>query len=390
MADSIHTARWINQIADQGWDIHLFPSADSGIHPELQNLSIYDRFIRSAMPGRNVDQVGSFPFPIYGSNNLAEKVLNRLRRVELAQWVDSRAQRLARWIDRLKPDIIHSLEMQHAGYLALEANKICRSKFPPWIMSIWGSDLYLFSRLADHVDKIKDVLSACDYFSAECQRDLSLARALGFQKEILPCLPMFGGFDVESLRPYWQPGPISARRIIVLKGYQGWAGRSLVGLRALELCADLLKEYRIAIPLANDDVQLAAELMSSRTGIPVDIIPPCSNTEMLKLYGHARISIGLSISDGLPASFAESFVMGSFPIQSYTSCADEWIVDGQAGLIVPPEDPLEIAAAIRKALKDDALVDGAATINETTARLRLERDMIKQKVVSMYQEILAK
>ena len=30
MADSVHTARWISQIDDQGWDIHLYPSIDCG------------------------------------------------------------------------------------------------------------------------------------------------------------------------------------------------------------------------------------------------------------------------------------------------------------------------------------------------------------------------
>ena len=390
MANSVHTARWINQIADQGWDIHLFPSLNSDIHPELRNLAIHDRLVRSANSGKNVNQVGSLPWPFPGSVNLANKVLSRLLRVESAPWTVGRTQRLARWIDKLKPDIIHSLEMQQAGYLTLEAKKIYRSKFPPWIMSIWGSDLYLFNRLADHVGKIRDVLSACDYFSAECQRDLNLARTLGFQKEMLPCLPMFGGFDLDTLRRLWQPGPISARRLIVLKGYQGWAGRSLVGLRALELCADKLKEYRIAIPLANEDVKLSAELMSGRTGIPVDIIPPCSNMEILKLHGRARTSIGLSISDGLPASFAESFVMGSFPIQSCTSCADEWIEDGKTGLIVPPEDPEPIAAAIRRALSEDDLVDRAAELNARTARERLDYRLIQPQVIAMYEKVAAK
>jgi len=390
MSNSVHTARWINQIADQGWDIHLFPSLDSDIYPELRNLAIHDRLVRSANSGKNVNQVGSLPWPFPGSVNLVNTVLSRLIRVELAACTVGRAQRLARWIDKLKPDIIHSLEMQHAGYLTLEAKKIYRSKFPPWIMSIWGSDLYLFGRLADHVGKIRDVLSACDYFSADCQRDLNLARTLGFQKEALPCLPMIGGFDLDTLRRLWQPGPISARRLIVLKGYQGWAGRSLVGLRALELCADNLKEYRIAIPLANEDVKLSAELMSSRTGIPVDIIPHCPfNMEILKLHGHARTSIGLSISDGLPASMVEAMVMGSFPIQSCTACADEWIVDGETGFIVPPEDPEPIAAAIRRALTDDDLVDRAAELNAQTARERLDYSIIKPQVVKMYQDIFA-
>ena len=38
MAESIHTARWINQITGQGWDVSLFPSTDSYIvRPELDS-----------------------------------------------------------------------------------------------------------------------------------------------------------------------------------------------------------------------------------------------------------------------------------------------------------------------------------------------------------------
>ena len=30
MSDTIHTARWIGQLAGLGWDVHLFPSIDTG------------------------------------------------------------------------------------------------------------------------------------------------------------------------------------------------------------------------------------------------------------------------------------------------------------------------------------------------------------------------
>ena len=40
MSDSIHTARWINQIADREWDLHLFSSVDYGVlHPEMRNIT---------------------------------------------------------------------------------------------------------------------------------------------------------------------------------------------------------------------------------------------------------------------------------------------------------------------------------------------------------------
>ena len=37
----------------------------------------------------------------------------------------------------------------------------------------------------------------------------------------------------------------------MLKGYQGWAGRALVALEAMEACADVLKEYEIVVYLAS-------------------------------------------------------------------------------------------------------------------------------------------
>jgi glycosyltransferase involved in cell wall biosynthesis len=80
--------------------------------------------------------------------------------------------------------------------------------------------------------------------------------------------------------------------------------------------------------------------------------------------------------------------MGSFPIQSCTACADEWVVEGKSGLIVPPEDPEAAAAAIRRALGDDGLVDHAAELNERAAAERLDERVVKPLVVSRYNQIL--
>jgi hypothetical protein len=109
------------------------------------------------------------------------------------------------------------------------------------------------------------------------------------------------------------PGPSSDRRVILLKGPQGWVYRGLVGLNALALCTDVLQEYTIAIYLAAPEVVEAATVLSQKTGIPVDIIPYCSHEEMLAWHGKARLSIGLAMSDGISTSFLEAIVMGSFP-----------------------------------------------------------------------------
>jgi glycosyltransferase involved in cell wall biosynthesis len=82
-------------------------------------------------------------------------------------------------------------------------------------------------------------------------------------------------------------------------------------------------------------------------------------------------------------------VMGAFPIQSCTACADEWLSEGQSGLIVPPEDPAAIAAALRRALADDALIDRAAAINARTAAARLDHTYIKPQAIKIYRDVYA-
>jgi hypothetical protein len=316
VANSVHTARWISQIDDQGWDIHLFPSIDRGTtHPDFKSITVHHSFFgRHKTRDRTVILRG---LPVI-SEDVAFIGRGGFNRI----FPNYRVLQLKKLIKNLRPNIIHSIEIQSAGYLTLEVRKQHVGPFPPWIVTNWGSDIYLFGRLAEHVDKIKAVLEACDYYSCECQRDVHLAKQMGLKGEVLPVLPNTGGFDLARVAQFKQPGPTSTRRLVLLKGYQGLFGRALVGLRAIALCANELQGYRIVIYLASPEVKIAAELVSQSTGIPIDLIPPCSHDDMLRLYGRARVYIGLSISDAISTSFLEAIVMGAFPIQSCTACGD--------------------------------------------------------------------
>lgn len=380
MADSIHVARWISQIADQGWDIHLSPSLDCGlIHPEIQGVTahvpIYSRRCHDSGVGIHGVQVYN-DFFARGLNFVMSKA---------GGYFALQRKRLDRLIRKIKPDIVHSIEIQHAGYLTLDAKKRFHDTFPPWIVSNWGSDIYLFGRFPEHELKIREVLSACDYYFCECERDVGLARSFGFKGRSFPVFPNAGGFNLTELSKLRQPGPAADRRLIMLKGYQHWAGRALVGLKALEHCADALRGYEIAVYSASKEVAAAIPLLRERTGIAIKIVPKGTpHRDILRLHGLARISIGLSISDGISTSFLEAFVMGSFPIQTWTSCADEWIEDGKTGLLVPPDDLTAIETAIRRALSDDELVNKAAERNYQVSAERLDHLAVKRKAVELY------
>lgn len=378
MADSVHTVRWLNQLSDQGWDIHLFPSIDDGvIHPELRNVTIHSLFFDSLHD--NKEQVRRCGIPI-GSALIAYVGRKSAERL----FPFHRLSQLQRLIRRLKPDVVHSMETQAAGYLTAAAKEKFTGTFPPWIHTVWGSDLYLFGKLDAHKERIRNVLEQCDYFVCEGQRDAHIARESGFRGRILLVSQATGGFEISRCSALRSQGLTSDRSLIMLKGYQNWAGRALVGLRALERCADLLSGYTVIIFSAKQDVALAAELFTVKTGVPVVVLQQITHEEILRFHGKARLSISLSISDGVPNSLLEAMVMGSFPIQSKTSCADEWIDDGKTGLLVPPEDPEVVERAIRWALADDDMVNNAATCNLQTVQERLNYHLLKQQAVELY------
>ena len=400
MPNSIHTYRWTEQMKGMGWDVHLFPSIQGPLlYPGISDVRFHHWLYRyrhgENIPcGRQRQRLLQYADRIW--NKLAQipfRVRNKFAMVVLGKersfQPNRHAVRLARLVKRLKPDLVHSMETQAAGYLTLEAKQLSPDGFPPWLATNWGSDLYLFGCLEAHKAKIKAVLASCQYYSCECQRDVELARRFGFKGRAMEVFPNTGGFDLDALEPVRNAVAPSARRVIMLKGYQGWAGRALFGLRALKQCVDVLQGYEVAVYSADDAVAIAAELFAEETGIPVRLIPiDTPHQEMLAWHGKARASIGLSISDGISTSLLEAMVMGSFPIQSCTACTSEWLTEGVSGAVVPTENIDRIAQAIRKALSDDALVDQAAAMNWAVARERLDQALCRTKTVAMYRDLL--
>lgn len=380
MPESIHVARWVDLLADQGWDLHFYPVNCYDVHSGFRNITVHRgvRGYRDEGVDASVRICGWWPF-LHGSGPLM--------RLFPMQGIPNPVG-LARLIRRLNPDILHSMEFQHAGYMVLDALPMLQGCMPPWIATNWGSDIYLFGRLPEHRERIRGVLAHCNYYVCEGERDVRLAREFGFQGQVGPVIPATGGYDLEQLSWMRTPGPSSARRVIMIKGYQHFAGRALVGLKAISMCADALAGYEVVVYLATPDVELAARLLAIETGLKVTVLPKVPHEEMLRLHGRARISIGLSISDAISTSFLEAIAMGSFPIQSNTSMANEWIEDGQTGLLVSPEDPQVVAEALRKALRDDAQVDAAAETNWKTVSERLERLKIRGLVTRLYEDVL--
>ena len=385
IGQSVHTARWINQIADEGWDLHVFPVEPGTPHKDLRNVTVHafyrEHWNDSSLAVHNKGFYWPLPRGIARINQLARLIApNRA----------TQSARLARTILSLKPDIIHVLEMQSAGYLTLAARaRLNGYSFPPFIFSCWGNDLYLFGKQPEHATRIRALLSDCDYYIADCARDLPLALEFGFKGESLGVFTTAGGYDLQGMRRFRSPGQTSSRKVIALKGHQTVRGaNALAALQALEMCSDVLSGFELRVFSASDEIRKALNSVSQIEGLRVtEIRPRCTHEEILELMGSARIAIGISTSDGSPNAMLEAMVLGAFPVQSDTISTAEWIQNGVNGFLVSATEPQSIAAAIRQALTDDELVDRAAQVNEDLVNERLDLNKIKPKVIELYRKV---
>jgi glycosyltransferase involved in cell wall biosynthesis len=229
-------------------------------------------------------------------------------------------------------------------------------------------------------------LRSIDYYSCECRRDVGLALELGLSAKVMPVMPNTGGFDLERIGILRHVHTPSARRLIIVKGYQSFAGRALTALDALERCASALKDFSIIVFSASIEVIKRAEKLEI-SGMDIYILPYSNHDKMLRIFARSRVYLGVSISDAISTSMLEAMAMGAFPIQTNTSCCDEWIADGKSGFIIPPDDVDLIADRIRRAITNDTLVDQAAEINWKTVQERLDQRLLQQQAVAFYDEI---
>jgi hypothetical protein len=403
MQSSPHAARWIEMIADRGWDLHFFPVNGVPASDSLCGVTLHRPQFAEPRP----EDIGDRPPPPFArarTSGLKTRPLC-LRLGDIGGLEGLRASRvplgasgrtapvmqgpraLATLIAELKPDIIHSLEFQHAGYLVLQAKDLIGDRFPLWIATNWGSDIYHFGHDPSHKAEIKRLLSQIDFYACECHRDILLARDFGYRRPVLPILPNTGGFDLDHIDALRSELPPSRRRRIMVKGYQHFAGRALTTLDALVGLAEPLRSYEIVLySISSEPLHRAQQLIAEGT-LNIRIVGLASHDEMLQFFGSSRLYVGTSISDAISTSVLEAMAMGAFPIQTNTSCCDEWFDDGVGGFLTTPSDVGLIRQRVLTALVDDQLVDDAARINIETVRNRLDRNKLAPRVAAFYEPV---
>ena len=374
MADSVHTARWLEQFENSGYEFLFFPSSPHRrVHPKISHFL-----------GSGSEMNITIPFGLKHTGLLlaaADKLFsNRIRGLFLR-----------RLVKKFNPNILHAVETQGAGYISSVALKGLKIK-PIFILTLWGSDLFWFRRFKRHEDQLRNLLPQVDLLSMECARDTEIAKQLGFTGEIFPPFPVTGGYELSTNYSSLVNTQPSLRKTILIKGHTRFVGRGLIALEAIEKLSNSLKGYEVIVYSADPQAARKVRKLQRKTQLNIRSFKrgELSHRELLSLFGSSRIYVGISLSDGISVSLQEAIVHGVFPIQTDTSCIDEWITDGISGFIVKKNDLQRLDSLLKRALDDDALVDSAADINYSVASKRLDREVVLRLSVDFYEKVLPK
>ena len=390
MTDSIHSAKYMRVFEnDNRFDIRIFPVYYCKTHTiitENKNVRVCDvNYINKI-----VETLSFTPFmgcKYY--KTFVDSIIPAVRKLSNMGLIFDKNKfenKLYKEILKFNPDIIHSMEFQHASYMVNNVHeRIVDSgmKFPHWIVSNWGSDIYLYRYFYEHLEKIEEILKNCDNYISECKRDIKIATDLGLDRDkvMLPIIPNSGWF-YNDMCDYI---PNNERKYIMVKGYQGWSGRCFNTIEAIKNCdKDILNSFTIVLYSCSEDVKFLMEYYSNKYSIKYKILPNgTSNSEISKHFKMAKLYIGLSISDGISTSLLEAMGCGAFPIQSNTSCADEWIKNGINGFVVDPYDTPLITERMERIL-DNPHLDNICKKNIELINEKMNESEIKKIILGRY------
>lgn len=307
-AASSHTSKWARAFAKRGWDVHVISLRMGGI-PDVEVHTLLP-----ALPGK------------IGYLTVAKQVKDL--------------------IIRLQPDVVHAHYATSYGLLGAMTN------YHPFVVSVWGSDVYEFPRqgpvqkaiLKRNLSKA-DALTSTSYAMAHVAAQYAGNRSI----EVIPF-----GVDLGVFTPSEEP---EIPTIGCAKLLEPQYGHETL-IRALRLIVERNPDRPLRLLLAGDGShredleELARDLsMANRTvflgQVPHDEIPAF----MRKLTVFAMPSRAESF--GVAALEAAS--CGLPVVASWVGGIGEVVLDEVTGLLVPPDDPWMLAEALERLLDDASL-----------------------------------
>lgn len=266
------------------------------------------------------------------------------RWLQVLPFLLAEAWALHRAVGRHRPDVLHLHWMLPQGLAAMVA-----ARRVPRVVTTHGGDIYALRDRASTWLK-RRVLRRADAITAMNQDMAGLLGRLGADPGLVHVLPM--GADVDAVRAA-APGVDRTPGRLVFVGRLVEKKGVAVLLDALRLLEPGGWELEVV-----GDGPLRADLERRAAGLPVTFRGSLPRSAVAVAYARSEIAVVPSVpastgdQDGLPVSLLEAMAAGCAVVGSRIAGIDAAVVDGDSGLLVPPGDPVALAAALADLLAD--------------------------------------
>lgn len=313
-ANNVHTKRWVVAMMERGYKVMLFSFNNKGLeyYAAHENIECYALDILSSL--KKLRTNGAFEKIRY------LKALPDLRRC----------------IKEFRPDLLH------AHYASSYALLGAMSKFHPYIISMWGSDIYSFPNVSPlHRAILKYNLSKGDRLlsTSYCMRD----EAHKYTDKKIDITPF--GIDV-AIKDVLPRKDVGDKLLIgTVKALDNIYGIDLL-IKAFAIVKNRFVDRKIELHIAGDGKEreqlqdLAYRLGVSDSTVFLGRIP---NSEVPEFLSRINIFVALSRKESFGVAALEAMACGVPVVASDVPGFREVLPDGQAGFLVPSEN-VEAAA----------------------------------------------
>jgi len=315
----IHTERWLRYFVRRGHEVHLLTVQPSPI----DGVTIHD--IRTGIPVK----------PLHYA-----VALRRVRRILRA----------------IRPDLLHTHFLTGYGYWG------AFSGFHPFIMTVWGDDVYLTPHESFLKGMLaKTVLRRADLVTGDSADILRRSVQMGADPSV--CHVIQWGVDLTRFRPGAPSGvreslgiPDEAPLVISIRSFTQPYYNIDVIVGIIPAVLERHPETHFVFAGNEGDDAAFRRMAAGYTGTDhIHFVGKVPHERLHEYLVASDVFISVPSVDATAVSLLEAMACGTPVIVSDLASALEWVEDGTSGLAVPPRDAAALTDSVVRLIEHPEL-----------------------------------
>ena len=282
-------------------------------------------------------------------------------------------------VSSFDPQLVNAHYASNYGVIAALLGK------HPWVLSTWGSDIMTDPEKGPlHRMRAKYVLRSAAWVTSDAQVMSEKIQSLGTAAENILTFPY--GVDTGLFHPNDKPAE-SGPGIV--------SNRKLEPVYSVSTIIDAFPAVRevfhdATLTVAGDGSlrgELGSRAERSIARRAIIFVGGVDHNRMPALLRENQLYVSMSLSDTTSVSLLEAMACGLFPLVSDIPANREWIEHGVNGLLVPVQQPMQLARTIIEAWKNRELRESAIRKNLVTIREKAEWTSTMSAVRTLFDEL---